>query len=301
MRRLRIPNHLMGTVLLVVLLLVLVVSYRPAARPALVPQADGEEMRRGEQVWPEGGWPGDGDGGNGKVLRVEQGVYADGGMALEGKLERTLDVVVERFGHAPHGPLVVRIEQEEGCLLNGLAETTKRTVTVWTCETIAPERVVTIVSHEMVHQLAHDYYGLEHLRADLILSEGLATWGAGEYWLGGHSDFRSFVVTNYPEGRLPLATHYRGRPIYEMNMLYYEWASFVEYLLQTYGREAFDAVYVRGEKEPGSADYVGVYGKGLPELEEEWRVWLSQGSGTNSTQSRSMPSERPSGAVKGSA
>jgi hypothetical protein len=59
-----------------------------------------------------------------------------------------------------------------------------------------------------------------------------------------------------------------------MNRLYYQWASFVEFLLETYGRERFDALYISGAQAPGSADYAGVYGKDLPTLEREWLAWL---------------------------
>ena len=61
-----------------------------------------------------------------------------------------------------------------------------------------------------------------------------------------------------------------------MNGLYYEWASFVDYLIGTYGREKFDALYVSGHSAPGSADYTGVYGKRLDVLEQEWQAWLDK-------------------------
>jgi hypothetical protein len=60
-----------------------------------------------------------------------------------------------------------------------------------------------------------------------------------------------------------------------MNTLYYEWASFVEFLLERYGREKFDALYVSGSLEPGSADYTGIYDKALSTLEQEWKTWLN--------------------------
>ena len=60
-----------------------------------------------------------------------------------------------------------------------------------------------------------------------------------------------------------------------MNALYYEWASFVDFLITTYGREQFDRLYVSGGGgAPGGADYAGVYGKELHALEAEWIAWL---------------------------
>ena len=53
--------------------------------------------------------------------------------------------------------------------------------------------------------------------------------------------------------------------------MYDQWASFVEFLLTTYSRERFDALYrdSRGQ-DAGSANYKGVYDKTLAQLEAEW-------------------------------
>ena len=73
-----------------------------------------------------------------------------------------------------------------------------------------------------MHQLQQDRYGSQHLSADLILSEGMATWGAGVYWLGEHPDFRRYVRAQRTNGiSYPLATHYAGRGVAVMNALYY--------------------------------------------------------------------------------
>ena len=72
----------------------------------------------------------------------------------------------------------------------------------------------------------------------------------------------------------PLATDYNGLGIGAMNALYYEWASFVEFLIGTYGRAQFDQVYSSGGSAVGAANYQGVYGKPLAELEREWLAWI---------------------------
>jgi uncharacterized protein (DUF3820 family) len=74
----------------------------------------------------------------------------------------------------------------------------------------------------------------------------------------------------------PLATHYQGRSLHDMNQLYYQWASFVEFLIKTHGRDKFDTLYISGGKEPGAANYFGIYGKHLDELEHEWLAWLAE-------------------------
>jgi hypothetical protein len=209
----------------------------------------------------------------------EAGLYsADDQQQITTETEWALAYVANRFGHTPTQPVSVDLQYDDSCMLNGAALTEQRLVQVMACPQHPHERVVNLLAHELVHQLAHDYYGERHLQADMILLEGLATWGAGDYWLSGEPSFKAFVLRHYyqTDKMLPLQTSYTGRSIDEMNMLYYQWGSFVEYLLQTYGRDKFDALYVTGAKSPGSADYQGVYGKDFATLEREWLAWLGQ-------------------------
>lgn len=191
--------------------------------------------------------------------------------AITAELYTALAYVSARTGTTPAGPITVQILADPQCALHGAAYTQSREVHVTTCAAIPPARAVNILAHEFVHQLAHDSYGDSHLRSDPILLEGWATWGAGHYWLGQHATFRDFLGGEAP---LPLVANHLGRPAAEMNTLYYQWASFVEYLLVTYGRDAFDQLYRSGNSTPGSADYQGVYGIDLATLEAAWREWL---------------------------
>jgi hypothetical protein len=209
------------------------------------------------------------------ALQVDPGLYDAERAELDGDVRRALGYVSERFGGQLSAAVTAAFIGEAGCGLSGIAYTDVRVVQVYSCPSIARDRAVAIMAHEFVHQLQQDRYGARHLSADLILSEGMATWGAGSYWLGGHPDFRSYVRAQRDAGTLyPLATHYSGLGIGAMNALYYQWASFVEFLVQTYGREKLDQLYVSGAGAPGSADYAGVYGKGLDALEQEWLAWL---------------------------
>lgn len=210
-------------------------------------------------------------------LQVSDGLYDSERDALTDEIQRAVAYASNRFGASPNDRFTVSVIHDESCGMHGLAYTDVRNIQVYTCPNISRNRAVAILAHEIVHQLEHDYYGPAHLHTDLILSEGMATWGAGEYWLNGHADFRSFVDAQRQGGLFyPLATHYSGLGIAAMNALYYQWASFVEFLIQTYGRESFDQLYITGQSNPGSADYVGVYGKSLEELEQEWISWIDR-------------------------
>ncbi len=194
---------------------------------------------------------------------------------LAADLERALDYVIVRFGSSPHGTISTYLGHEPTCGLHGIAYTSMRTVQVFTCRELPLSRAISIAAHEFVHQLSHDRYGKAHLQADLVLMEGIATWGAGSYWLGHAPDFRTFVRPWLERNEaLPLATSYVGRPISDMNKLYYQWASFVEFLIERDGRERFDLLYTTGSGAPGSADYRRLYQRTFAELEAEWKAWV---------------------------
>jgi len=209
------------------------------------------------------------------TIVVSDGLYVAERAQLDAESRRAYEYVTMRFGGSLTSPLTVAFVQDGGCALSGIAYTDIRKVQVFTCDNIGRGRAIAILAHEYVHQLQQDRYGPRHLSADLILSEGLATWAAGEYWLGGHPDFRSHVRNQRANGVFyPLTTHYAGRGVAVMNALYYQWASFVEFLIGRYGRERFDALYVTGAGVPGSADYQTIYGKDLATLEQEWISWI---------------------------
>src|SRR5262245_51227733 len=210
-------------------------------------------------------------------ISVDDGLYSGERQQLADELQRALGYVSARFGSGPSSRFKAALLSEGTCGLHGIAYTDVRTVQVYTCPDIARGRAIAIMAHEMVHQLEQDRYGPAHLNSDLILSEGMATWGAGDYWLSGQPDFRTYVREQRKSGLFyPLATHYSGLGIAAMNALYYQWASFVDFLISTYGRERFDRLYVTGHSDPGSADYAGVYGKDLHTLESEWQAWLDE-------------------------
>lgn len=165
---------------------------------------------------------------------------------------------------------------EKGCGLHALADTSSRHIAIYTCDKVPIERVTGIFSHEVGHQIAQDFYGQSHLDADHILLEGFATWLAGKYWLGDNfQNFRDFVRENYLHAsNSPFAVNAYGRSYQEMNALYYKWASFVEFLIEEYGWEKFNRLYKSGQKVPGSANYLNIYGKNLDELIFEWNKWL---------------------------
>lgn len=276
----RISREALGPILLASLIVLLAWLLTPPARPSIAPPSAVQAPAAPERPLLPGVATPTAIPLSGEYMPVgaldiitAEGLFSvEDKQALAGELAQALAYVSARFGGGPSGRVSAYVGVEPGCGIHGIAYTAERTVQVYTCAELPRSRAVNIMAHEFVHQLAHDRYGARHLQADMILLEGVATWGAGDYWLGGEPSFAAFVRPWLAAGHtLPLATSYVGRPIGDMNTLYYEWASFVEFLIKAYGREPFDQLYLSGSSAPGSADYQGVYGKSLEQLEAEWR------------------------------
>jgi hypothetical protein len=140
-----------------------------------------------------------------------------------------------------------------------------------------PERAATIAAHELGHQLEVVRYGESvQRRADTILHEGLATWIAGDRWLPmcGATNWKERARQLHSAGiprRLLTAERSGADNAYEL------WASFVDFLIDRYGWEQFDALYRSGRgRAPGSSDYQAIIGKSLDEIADEWRAWVDE-------------------------
>jgi hypothetical protein len=211
------------------------------------------------------------------VLETMDGAYTDDQLkVLHDPLAEALRYVEERTSMQLKEPVTVLFSSEQGCNFNGVAYTDIRRIILYVCPDIALERATAILAHEFVHQLAADHYGEPHYDADLMLSEGLAQWGTGRYTLGDLPDFRTLIQQNYPNDLLPLAIDSREVESYVIvRHLYDQWASYVEWIIATEGRAAFDALYVDGqERQPGSAPYERVLGMPLDTAEQQWQAWL---------------------------
>ncbi|MEI7769914.1 MAG: hypothetical protein WCI67_08000 [Chloroflexales bacterium] len=280
----RIPRAAIGPVLLASLIILMAWLLAPPPRPSIAPPSAVRAPAAPERPVIPGASTSTPAHLSGEYIPASdeldivsaEGLFPAGDKeALAADLGRAPAYVSQRFGSGPSSRFSAYLGMEPGCGIHGIAYTTERTVQVYTCPDLPRARAVNILAHEFVHQLAQDRYGDRHLQADQILLEGVATWGAGDYWLGDKPSFAAFVRPWVVAGStLPLATSYVGRPIGDMNTLYYEWASFVEFLIKAYSRDKFDALYVSGHSDPGSADYQGVYGKALDQLEAEWRSWV---------------------------
>jgi hypothetical protein len=217
------------------------------------------------------------------VYRIEGGLTITTLIKLAPQFEQAIDRVGARMGAQLSGRVTLSFEpaQRGPCALRGLTLSHQRIIRLYYAPETPEQRVLAIVAHELAHQLQHDYYGWPaHQKSDLILLEGQATWASGDYALDsqGQPSWQSAAELALAEGKLlPLDVSLEADcRTATRNSAYTGWASFVAFLLRA-GRERFDALYRSGrEHRPGAADYSGIYGKSLHELDQDWRTWLAE-------------------------
>lgn len=146
-------------------------------------------------------------------------------------------------------------------------------------------------AHELGHVLTSRNTEQRWLPWEIAYIEGLATWAAGRYynnWLESLS-FDDSVRSYLEQSKyLPLYEHYDLEPAYSgenciesRDILYTEWASFIDFLLNKYGYEQFETLLHSPKSEEVEtddgqvvyitpADYQGVYGLELNQLEAQW-------------------------------
>jgi hypothetical protein len=204
-------------------------------------------------------------------------------LELAPKFEQAIARVGARMNARLAGRVAISFEppQSGPCALRGQTLSHQRSIQLYYGPETPSDRVLAVVAHELAHELQHDYYGWEaHQRSDLILLEGQATWASADYALDaqGRPVWAVAAERALAEGNLlPLDTSLVADcRTTTRNSAYTGWASFVAFLMRE-GRARFDKLYRSGQGHtPGSADYLGIYGKSLQELDQEWRAWLDE-------------------------
>lgn len=158
-------------------------------------------------------------------------------------------------------------------------------IIVFTNQATSEEQILATLAHELGHVFLHQEYPNF---SDVALTEGMATWAAGEYWRDWKgADFNSGVRTFISNGTyLPLYPNYDLWKAYDKkspdcithrDILLTEFASFLDFLLQNYGAEKLSALFdirqpelVNNQRVVYSPNYRDVYGLEFNQLEYEW-------------------------------
>lgn len=154
-----------------------------------------------------------------------------------------------------------------------------------------PKQISAAWAHELGH--AVQAFAIDGGRSlGTMFVEGFATWAAGPYWLEwlGADSFRSAVTSYVAAGTyVPLhendeffdtlseeaAAKFGDDCLRQRDIIYTEWAAFIDYLVEEHGRERlyslFRAPPLVNEAVPvRRPNFPAVYGSSLERLEAEW-------------------------------
>lgn len=124
-----------------------------------------------------------------------------------------------------------------------------------------------LAAHELTHMFTWLVFGRP---TDPMLSEGAAVYIGMDFIAGEqHMPITTFCAAYSQMGMLPRVSanlRYQGH-IRDLEN-YYGAGCFVKYLIETYGPQKFGKLYP-------SNDYVGIYGKSLKQLDDDWHAALA--------------------------
>lgn len=201
--------------------------------------------------------------------------------------KQVYEYVSKRLGSRLGGRVVVTFAPPESvtCPARGRAFREQRVIQILADEETSEEQILGVLAHELGHLfVAQKYKNLN----DVALNEGMATWAAGDYWNEWKgSDFNDSVRDFIDEGSyLPLFENYDFEKAYDpdapdcvthRDILYTEMASFLDYLVQSYGMELLSALLdvpqsesIDNKRIVYPPNYKDVYGLEFNQLEYEW-------------------------------
>ncbi|MDT8306137.1 MAG: hypothetical protein RRC07_09390 [Anaerolineae bacterium] len=223
---------------------------------------------------------------------------------LQAEADVIYDEVAARVGAAIGGriPVTFLPPQEGTCPVRGVASfggpdrAGEMQILIFADEATSPQQVLGVLAHETAHLLhARTTNGMGR---SVALQEGFAHWAASRAvnaWYGSAS-FDDLIRVYLEEGRYrPLSEvyeFYEEPPGFDdpadclawRDQLYTQWAAFIGFLVDTYGRPRLDQLMGSPTSEPADdgytvqpADFQGVYGLALNQLEAQWLSQLTGG------------------------
>ncbi len=188
-----------------------------------------------------------------------------------------------------------------GCPIRGFASQSSggAQIIIFADQNSSQAYLLGVLSHEVAHAISYDGFP-EGIPGNIALAEGLASWAAGKYWAAWKN---VPSIDDLVRGYLKVGTYepihgntdlhgiypWQGNTgsgqdcLARRDKLYSEWASFVGYLIDTYGWPKAHRLFRLPAPihQPGQTiefppDYQGIYGKTLNQLEWEWLNWLEK-------------------------
>jgi hypothetical protein len=215
-----------------------------------------------------------------------EGTHAEDLALFRAEADAIYDDVSGRAALAAPGAItaVIQTPAAGDCAARGVAFSGSERIGIFAAPGTAPAQLRAVLAHETVHILHFAATGGGV--ADPTLAEGFANWAILPYWSAwqGYGSFEEATRGYLAEGRfVPLDDPPPSCTIRDRDVIYNERASFVGYLLSTYGRDRFlEASATRARSTSSAleyvADYQGVYGKSFAQLASEWRAWVESGA-----------------------
>lgn len=216
--------------------------------------------------------------------------------SLQNSFDEVYEYVRDRMGIADDEEIILSFQERsaEPCAARGVTMPHPAAeIILLVDEGTNRSELLAVLAHEVGHILHHRRFEPEPITPDSdlgIVSEGLATWAAGEYWTSPKSlsSFQSAVRDYLYEGLFlpldwptdPRATSLlsanRDECLRQRDIVYTERAAFVEYLIEQHGQEKLSALL------DGSRDFFDVFGESLDALESRWLRGLANGNGSES-------------------
>ena len=212
--------------------------------------------------------------------------HADMGMSvaeLGGLFDEVYEYVSMRTGISVEGFIlvIVRPAMDMACPFRGRGSAD--TIELFGDSSWSREQWLGVFAHELGHVLQfRGSPGVGYLGGQF--AQGYASWAGGRYWTdmqaysSMHAAVRDYLVR---ETFLPLSTPAEFADpgesdgaadcIARRDIVLTEWASLIEYLVETYGREDFYARAVAALQSGRSVvDYVGIFGRSFEQIEADW-------------------------------
>lgn len=208
--------------------------------------------------------------------------------------EEVYEYVSQRLDTIIHGKVIVTFlpPQSGECPTRGIAFREQQPmIGVFADEETSKDQILAVLAHELGHLFIYQKY--ENLN-DPALAEGMATWAAGDYWKEWQGfDFNSGVRIFLNNGTyLPLSQNYDLKIAHDnhasdciarRDVLYTEFASFLDYLIQSRGMEPLSTLFdvrqpqiINNQRVVYPPNFKDVYGLELNQLEYEWLQSLLQ-------------------------
>ena len=201
---------------------------------------------------------------------------------LGARFDEVYAYVSERTGIDVDGLIPVTLQTIPPMQCPPRGRASNRSIEIFADTTTSPEQLLGVLGHELGHVLQ-----FRELPGRLWgqLGQGYASWASGRYWTDwqGYESFHAAVREYVENGSfLPLSSPDTGFQVGDeagdtadclarRDIVLNEWASLVEYLVTSYGRdELYRRAQISSAPDGEGIDYIAIFDRDFHQIEAEW-------------------------------